>query len=185
MSDDFEKKDLRIVKTEKALYNAAQTLLTNNIFRKITVRDICEEALISRATFYSYYMDKYDLLRHWLSAVMPQDLETYHNYEATEKIISQFVNNHKNIIKNIMEDADGETIDIVMACILSLLGLPAPPKTDVKYDIQYVVVSNLLAGGIIQYVQWHIKNRFPTELMNVSLYNIVFEVIEKYQKKQL
>lgn len=37
-------------------------LLEQHRFREITIKMICEEAHINRSTFYTYYLDKYDLL---------------------------------------------------------------------------------------------------------------------------
>ncbi|TDL99020.1 TetR family transcriptional regulator [Macrococcus brunensis] len=37
-------------------------LLEEHRFREITIKMICEEAHINRSTFYTYYLDKYDLL---------------------------------------------------------------------------------------------------------------------------
>mgnify|MGYP004660683401 FL=1 len=57
-----EKKDLRIIKTKIALYNALTNLMKNKTFEEIRVSDICNEALINRSTFYAHYEDKYELL---------------------------------------------------------------------------------------------------------------------------
>jgi len=45
--------------------NAVLKLLNRRNFEKITVNDICEEALVSRATFYAHFNDKYDLFKYW------------------------------------------------------------------------------------------------------------------------
>lgn len=56
------KKDLRIIKTEHALYEALLTLMKDKTFEEIKVADICNVALINRSTFYAHYNDKYELL---------------------------------------------------------------------------------------------------------------------------
>lgn len=55
-------KDLRILKTERAIHQAFFALMKKNGFEKISVKDISDAALISRNTFYLHYSDKYDLL---------------------------------------------------------------------------------------------------------------------------
>ena len=50
---DEKKKDLRIIKTRKALYNAFEELMKSKPFEQIKVSDICNEALINRSTFYA------------------------------------------------------------------------------------------------------------------------------------
>ena len=43
-----------------------EELLSNNDFSYITVKMICEKAMINRKTFYSYYTDKYSLVETML-----------------------------------------------------------------------------------------------------------------------
>ena len=57
-----EKTDLRIIKTNKILFDALLKLMKKKNFEKIKISDICEEALINRSTFYAHYEDKYELL---------------------------------------------------------------------------------------------------------------------------
>lgn len=57
------KEDIRITKTHRALAGALLTLLEKTPFPKITVNDICKEALVSRSTFYLHFEDKYELAR--------------------------------------------------------------------------------------------------------------------------
>lgn len=57
-----EKKDLRIVRTKKFLYEGLIQLLKERPFEEVKVSDICEKAYINRSTFYAHYSDKYDLL---------------------------------------------------------------------------------------------------------------------------
>jgi AcrR family transcriptional regulator len=54
--------DPRIRRTRVLLQDALFNLLKNKPFESITVQDITTEATVSRATFYSHYLDKHDLL---------------------------------------------------------------------------------------------------------------------------
>lgn len=56
------KEDLRVVRTKKLLTNALRDLLQEKSFDKITVNDICERAMVHRATFYNHFNDKTDLI---------------------------------------------------------------------------------------------------------------------------
>ena len=47
---------------------ALMHLLEKSSFEKITVDQICEEALLHRSSFYRYFHDKYDLLEQTLGA---------------------------------------------------------------------------------------------------------------------
>lgn len=54
--------DKRITKTKTELRNTVVSLIESEPFEKLTVKQICADAHISRLTFYSYYRDKYDLM---------------------------------------------------------------------------------------------------------------------------
>lgn len=53
--------DLREKKTERNIRNAFLAIRTRKQLEKITVRELCESAEISKATFYLHYRDIYDL----------------------------------------------------------------------------------------------------------------------------
>lgn len=53
--------DLRIKKTEKAIKSAFIELRVQKPLEKITVKELCELALINKSTFYSHYEDIYAL----------------------------------------------------------------------------------------------------------------------------
>lgn len=58
----MNKNDLRFVKTEDNIRAAFRSCVYEFGFQQTRISDICEKARISRNTFYSHYMDKYDLL---------------------------------------------------------------------------------------------------------------------------
>lgn len=57
-----KREDVRIVKSKRDLCNALSELMRTTPFRKITVGDICDKAMINKMTFYKHYADKYELL---------------------------------------------------------------------------------------------------------------------------
>src|SRR5262249_44633616 len=54
--------DLRVRRTHKLLWEALMAELAQRPFEGITVKDICERAMVHRTTFYKHYEDKYALL---------------------------------------------------------------------------------------------------------------------------
>src|SRR6476659_6663369 len=54
--------DLRVRRTHKLLWEALMAELSERTFEEITVKDICERAMVHRTTFYKHYEDKYALL---------------------------------------------------------------------------------------------------------------------------
>lgn len=62
-----EKKDLRVIKTERAIYSALVELLKKKDLEKITVSELSEKAEINKATFYLHYSDIYSLYQEALA----------------------------------------------------------------------------------------------------------------------
>ena len=56
------KEDLRIQKTRRDLRKSILNLLREKPLEKISVTEICDNAMINRMTFYKYYEDKFILL---------------------------------------------------------------------------------------------------------------------------
>jgi|SRR5579863_512105 len=54
--------DLRVRRTRKLLWEALMAELGEWSFEEISVKDICERAMVHRTTFYKHYEDKYALL---------------------------------------------------------------------------------------------------------------------------
>lgn len=58
----MEKKlDFRVQRTYQMLMSALMSLLQEKSFDEITVGELCERAVIRRATFYKHFADKYEL----------------------------------------------------------------------------------------------------------------------------
>lgn len=51
----MEKIDLRVVKTKENITHSFLELLEKKSIEKITVKELCEKARISRNTFYQHY----------------------------------------------------------------------------------------------------------------------------------
>lgn len=62
MKTPEEQVDLRVRRTHKLLWEALMAELSERPFEAITVKDICERAMVHRTTFYKHYEDKYALL---------------------------------------------------------------------------------------------------------------------------
>lgn len=56
------KEDLRIVRTRKLLSSTLLDMMQECSIEKISVIDLCNRAMVNRATFYAHFEDKYHLL---------------------------------------------------------------------------------------------------------------------------
>ncbi|WP_156093516.1 hypothetical protein [Lactiplantibacillus fabifermentans] len=53
--------DLRVLKTKQGIKEAFLALRESRSVNKISIKRLCEDALINKSTFYTYYTDIYDL----------------------------------------------------------------------------------------------------------------------------
>ena len=60
---ETKREDRRTAYSKKVIRESLLALMQEKPLNKITVREICEKADVNRSTFYSYYMDIYDLYR--------------------------------------------------------------------------------------------------------------------------
>lgn len=62
MKSSVDQGDLRVRRTHKLLWDALILEMLERPFEEISVKDICERAMVHRTTFYKHYEDKYALL---------------------------------------------------------------------------------------------------------------------------
>lgn len=56
------------------LYENLRDLMVKNVFEKITIKQICDQTGVIRATFYNYFEDKYDCLNAIVYHDLAEDL---------------------------------------------------------------------------------------------------------------
>lgn len=79
--------DLRVRRTRKLLWEALLDLMMEKEFETITVKELCDRAMVHRTTFYSHYQDKYDLLEQGIQA-MYNELASM--WPSPEEALAQF-----------------------------------------------------------------------------------------------
>lgn len=88
--------DRRVRKTKKALKEALVELMFEKDLRSITVRELTDKADVHRATFYSHYVDVYDLYEQIenaaveeLSSIIASD--PTHTYDGIVNVVVDYV----------------------------------------------------------------------------------------------
>ncbi|MDR1093680.1 MAG: TetR/AcrR family transcriptional regulator [Clostridiales bacterium] len=167
MSGNFIKEDLRIVKTRKSLLNAIEALLERRSFKHVTVNDLCEEALLSRAAFYTHFKDKYDLLDFWLTTVFE---EIASGNDILQNITNSIVYNNYVLIRNLIDGVDDETLGLVRKFGLSLFDKAFGKTKKDRDDPNYRVLSNFCVGGCLELMLWQVKNAYPADFRKTKKY---------------
>lgn len=80
------KSTIKVNKTKKILEDALGALLEEKPFEEIRVIDICSKANMHRNTFYTYFNDKYELLKSKLDEYEAKFLEDLQRYKIEDKL---------------------------------------------------------------------------------------------------
>lgn len=95
--------DKRVRKTKKYLKDTLIMLLDKESFEQITVTQLCENADVSRITFYSHYADKYDLLEDIFQDMIKIGTEDYMKREAEHNKDNNIVTGFCNVMDCILD----------------------------------------------------------------------------------
>lgn len=100
----MDKSDLRVVRTKQLLSTTLFRLLETTSFTKITVNDICKDALVSRSAFYAHFEDKYDLLQFSMKVLncnILDEKKTGDFHEMIHQVLGNIKDNVR-IFKNLL-----------------------------------------------------------------------------------
>jgi len=184
MNGDQFKMDLRIKRTYKLLINAIRELLNDRPYDKITVTDICEVAMINRATFYKHFEDKYHLLMFAIK-------EMQDDFNSSNLNGGDDPNNPKpyylRIFRNVLEylDANPQFHQLLLATsettpIMSTIyqatidditsKLEFNESIGLSHSIPISVIANFYAGALISTTLYWLKNKHSVSIDEMVYY---------------
>lgn len=156
-----EKEDLRIVRTRKLLCNTLLDLMETQSIEKISVIDLCNTAMINRATFYAHFEDKYHLLNFALEELKDQLYESFTHdkkltdpYDTIRSLVAMgadFVFDNRNHIANLLRfNRGGKVLSTIQESIMQSIKYQLG-KYKETYDflVPTTVIATFLAGGMI------------------------------------
>ncbi len=82
MSDRHKHKNRQAVRSVEALQSALITLLENNLYSKIKITQIAEEANLTRSTFYAHFETKDDLLNDIINNILDDFFENLYRRDS-------------------------------------------------------------------------------------------------------
>lgn len=100
--------DKRIKKTKKYLKQTLIKLLDKETFEQITVTRLCDEADVSRITFYTHYSDKYDLAEDIFQDMIEIGTAEYDELQRTNNPDGSIVTGFTNVMDAILDLYYGE-----------------------------------------------------------------------------
>ncbi|MEI0563837.1 TetR/AcrR family transcriptional regulator [Brachyspira pulli] len=97
-----DKKDLRILKTEKLLKESLLELLKTNSLKDISVTEICDNAMINRVTFYDHFNNKEELLNSIIEDIKQDIIKEL----KKDNSIYDFKKNYRKILEKVLNYFD-------------------------------------------------------------------------------
>lgn len=181
--------DLRVVKTQKALLDTFMKMLSEEPFDNITINNLCEQAMVRRATFYKHFADKYDFFAFFVRTKSDEFNSIYVNEQIEEPNILfcfqkmiDFFNKHEALINNILKSSMSSTLleifaDEIYVSILAYLETQKP--TIVSKEI----LASFYVGGIVELSKYWVLNQKKISkeelLENVSILINRLQIEEK------
>lgn len=162
-----KKLDLRVEKTYQALTNALYALLCEKSLGQLTVTELCDRAMIRKATFYKHFADKEELLVFMIRELQrlateqntvgydPVDPHSY--YIGVFRYFIDFLDSNERFIRSILgsnassvaEELLAEQIRLDMSSHLKKEELETLSKANDMFAALY-------AGAVISCGKWWI-----------------------------
>lgn len=161
------KTDRRVKYTKMVIKESFIKLLKQKPISKITIKEICEDADVNRATFYAHYLDQYNLL-HQIEMDLIDDinqyLDSYYFIDKTEaptemleKILEYIKENAELFDLLLNSNGDIQFLQEIKEVIGQRQLLPTTVSSSLsKEDAEYVFL--FFANGCIGVIQKWLKN---------------------------
>lgn len=116
---------MKMNRTVRDFQNALEVLLEDHPFEKLTIDQICKEAMLHRSSFYRYFHDKYDLLEQMLKQRLNTIWEQADTEDELLKSLVDYVNGHRKSFRNLTTSASRDSLytELLRMCSEILLEL--------------------------------------------------------------
>lgn len=151
-------------RTLKMLKDVFLRMVTRKSFDDIQIAELCEEAMISRATFYNYFEDKYDLmnwiLEDFLEQLYPEmDIPQDHG-PRVHSLIDQFYDvldqNRETFYSIFRHNPKGSTL--YQACYENILEgiqrMLASCTNSIRYKVPLELVDKMNAHAVLAVTEY-------------------------------
>ncbi len=167
-----QKTDLRIVKTHKALVAAFMQLLGEKRFEEITVNELCDRAMVRRATFYKHFADKYEFFAFVIRTKQEEfdasnrpNIDQTHPqsfYLAIVKNMVDFVNSNKKLVQTVFESKMLPTLLDILSREITMdvtRKLKEDAQNGVRLKASPQVMAQFFTGALVYTVKWWVAQK--------------------------
>lgn len=156
--------------SRKWLVDALLSLMETLPYSKITVKDICQKADLSRQTFYNFFETKDDMIRFCIHQCYIEMMENLKNKsplllsDVTEQLIATFHNNHELMNLIISQNLD-YLLENELSIAIEIFAEQVNPETNrpsAKYGTAF------LTGAIARTVIYWFRDDNPISEKELS-----------------
>lgn len=183
--EEVVKEDLRTIRTKTFLSRTLLKLMEEKPLEKISVTDICDNALVHRTTFYKHFEDKYHLLSYTFESVKEDLFKNLSNCIASKslkdislainKVCMDFLQERQDVIRKILiYNQDEKFYTIIRESFersLKMLFIELKNEQILSYDIPTHILTAFIVGGFSNLALWHLKNPDNCSLDDLYVYN--------------
>ncbi len=173
--------DLRVIKTRNALKKAMSELIKEKPLDKISVIDICNRALVNRATFYSHYEDKYALFEESareffkpLDMPVPESIspdEYKHYYLEIAYNMLTYIEKEKQTCKALFQkNAYFENYLLKYMHDHLLTSFSHSAKMQVRLPLEPEVMAVYYSGAVTSLIKWWVNSDFSVSAETMCRY---------------
>lgn len=157
----------RMNRTVRDFENAMLALLEKTSFDRMTVDQICQEAMLHRSSFYRYFHDKYDLLEQTMDVELNKLISDQPNTDTIVDAVLNYVDSHRELFHHLMATRDRSGLHTEIMQIISeiILNRSKHETNDlvikaVAQSSQPELMSYMVGGAINGAFMWWERHNF-------------------------
>ncbi|MFS0838451.1 TetR/AcrR family transcriptional regulator [Paenibacillus sp. 1P03SA] len=164
--------DLRVKRTHKLLYNALLDLMEKHPFESITVKQICDLAMVHRTTFYTHFQDKFDLLSRAMQQIADEEFKGFDDasFSPSDNFRELFslAMKHKKLFSHLLAEERDSLRNLLrkeMARGMKQYLLKHNSIEENDIDIQIKIEAYI--GAVLGVLNWWIESKMPIDLEEI------------------
>ncbi len=175
--------DLRVRRTHSLLWEALMAELSERAFEEITVKDICERAMVHRTTFYKHYDGKEALLKQGLRQMydvlmaeeehMPPSAFSVEHPPTYIVRLFEHAAHHRGFYRQMLrEERLGMFQRLLKDYIIEVASRKArtPSSNTRALAVPLAMHAQFAAGAIVGLLAWWLENDMPLSPHRMAQY---------------
>ncbi len=165
----MEKKlDLRVRRTRQSLTSALYELMCQKSLDEITVTELCERAVVRKATFYKHFGDKSELLVYMIRELQRSSIEEnaicydpalpYTYYSGAFQYLVAFIDSNERFVASVLRSDSSALVRGLLEEQIRL-EIDAHMRQESRADVRasHSMLSAVYAGAIVSCCVWWVN----------------------------